>query len=285
MLSSWFRNPVRFNLSDMTKRRSRLLAAALAGATAIGTTMLVAAAPAQAATGVFTANLSIWPADERDSYGVQVSGLIKMSYGEAWDLLQRDVVVMLNMQGDDGSAYQSLGPVIGIFPNTPNGLTPTNEGLRYTRTFHLRPDWLDEDSDGADEIVAAVSLREGLEFPGVPVPGVPSEQFVSNKVTGDFSGHPPLSTWPPQPPSTPLPPAPAPPPPVTVPHLIGDTPNQARQELEAVGLTLAVPGGVVDCNNLGRIASASPAAGVQVAPGTAVAVKVGERPKPPKVCQ
>lgn len=72
----------------------------------------------------------------------------------------------------------------------------------------------------------------------------------------------------------------------TVPNLVGDSLTRAGTVLQAAGLSLGSVTGVVDptCNHIGIVLSQSPAAGTRVFPGTAVSVRVGTRPPPPRLC-
>ena len=69
-----------------------------------------------------------------------------------------------------------------------------------------------------------------------------------------------------------------------VPDVRGDTVPRARQGLSSAGLGLGSVGSRVDCDNLGIVVGQSPAAGSTASVGSAVAVSVGARPKPPAVC-
>lgn len=77
----------------------------------------------------------------------------------------------------------------------------------------------------------------------------------------------------------------APRPVTAVPNLVGDTLTRAETVLTAAGLSVGTIASVVDCNHLGIVVSQSPAAGTTVFLGTAVSVRVGTRPPPPRLCQ
>ena len=68
-----------------------------------------------------------------------------------------------------------------------------------------------------------------------------------------------------------------------MPDVRGDSPGPANSELSAVGLRLGTQSAVVDdsCNDIGAVISQTPSAGTVVAPGTAVNVRIGQRPPHP----
>jgi hypothetical protein len=70
-----------------------------------------------------------------------------------------------------------------------------------------------------------------------------------------------------------------------VPNVIGDTVSQATTTLQAAGFTVTLGGGIVDCDNLNRVARQTPGAGQFAAPGSSVRLLVGTRPTPPRVCE
>lgn len=70
----------------------------------------------------------------------------------------------------------------------------------------------------------------------------------------------------------------------TVPSLVGLTPLQATNALQAADLVLGPQTNKVDCNNLGHVSEQDPVAGTVVAPGSAVGVKIGQKPAKPLVC-
>jgi hypothetical protein len=75
-------------------------------------------------------------------------------------------------------------------------------------------------------------------------------------------------------------------PPDTVPNVVGDSLTRAGAALQAAGLSLGTVTGVVDptCNHIGIVLSQSLAPGTRVFPGTAVSVRDGTRPPPPRLC-
>jgi PASTA domain len=71
---------------------------------------------------------------------------------------------------------------------------------------------------------------------------------------------------------------------VTVPNLFDLLDSDARSAVQTAGLVLGGDNAVVDCNELGRVDDQSPAAGTQVAAGSAVTISHGVRPASPAVC-
>jgi hypothetical protein len=71
-----------------------------------------------------------------------------------------------------------------------------------------------------------------------------------------------------------------------VPDLAGRTVAEARQALSAAGFVIGSVGTAVDntCNNLGVVFSQDPGANATVPVGTAVNIRLGAKPKPPRQC-
>lgn len=74
--------------------------------------------------------------------------------------------------------------------------------------------------------------------------------------------------------------------PATVPNLHGDSIAQAGQALNAAGLVFGSVTYSTDytCTNVGLVLSQSPAARTQVNRGSAVSVRIGAAPRPPREC-
>jgi alpha-tubulin suppressor-like RCC1 family protein len=70
----------------------------------------------------------------------------------------------------------------------------------------------------------------------------------------------------------------------TVPSLMGLTQQQANTALQAADLIVGQTTNIVDCDNLGKVSVQDPVAGTLVAPGSAVSVKIGQKPAKPLVC-
>jgi PASTA domain len=71
---------------------------------------------------------------------------------------------------------------------------------------------------------------------------------------------------------------------VIVPDVRGQPLATARQILFAVGFT-APTSNVVDCDNIGSVSTQNPNAGTHAAAGSAVQLRIGQKPQPPRVCQ
>jgi hypothetical protein len=69
-----------------------------------------------------------------------------------------------------------------------------------------------------------------------------------------------------------------------VPDVRGSTVVGARQVLIAAGFSVGQLSNVVDCNNLGRVASQDPSQGTHAATGSPVRLRLGRKPSPPTVC-
>jgi beta-lactam-binding protein with PASTA domain len=71
-----------------------------------------------------------------------------------------------------------------------------------------------------------------------------------------------------------------------VPDLEGMTVAEARQALSAAGFVIGSVGTAVDnsCNNVGFVFSQNPGANATVPVGTAVNIRLGAKPKPPRLC-
>jgi PASTA domain len=129
-------------------------------------------------------------------------------------------------------------------------------------------------------VTRAFETAAAAAYPGDPQVAASARQAF--EVEGEITHAAPAcsSAAPPAPTPTPTP---TPAPQVAVPNLGGDTPTTARSELSAAGLTVGAQTAFIDdtCNDIGLVVSQRPAAGTLVAPGTAVDLKVGQRPPHP----
>ncbi|KRD18819.1 PASTA domain-containing protein [Streptomyces sp. Root264] len=70
-----------------------------------------------------------------------------------------------------------------------------------------------------------------------------------------------------------------------VPNVLGDSRDQASRALSAAGYVVGAVGTVVDCDSVGRVSRQSPGAGTPLLPGSPVALTLGVKPPPPRVCR
>lgn len=108
------------------------------------------AAPADAAVGKLSANLSIGKIGPGVS-GIELTGVVKMSQAEAQEMLRKDYRVVFRLWGSDTFSDDFLyGP-------DPASVTATTRGLEFRGQAGLRTSILNEDW-GMDEVYAGVRL-------------------------------------------------------------------------------------------------------------------------------
>jgi hypothetical protein len=166
---------------------SRLLCVLL-GATTLA--LLVGAAPASAAIGTMTANLTISRlAGTGNVCSWQVSGVVQMPQAEAQDLINRGYRVIFRGWGDDPVSDDFLfGPDPASTATSAGalGLSGTTQGLWYRGSRGLSCSKRDEDDsvfDERDELYVGVRLVTGFSN-GQYGPTVKSKE--SNRITGYF---------------------------------------------------------------------------------------------------
>ncbi|QFZ72877.1 PASTA domain-containing protein [Streptomyces fagopyri] len=70
-----------------------------------------------------------------------------------------------------------------------------------------------------------------------------------------------------------------------VPDVRGDTQAQASQAISAAGYVLGSVSTAVDCDNVGVVRSQNPSAGTSRPLGSTVAITIGKKPAPPRICE
>ncbi|WP_219419006.1 hypothetical protein [Pseudonocardia nigra] len=164
---------------------SKLARAAAVTVAAVGITVGVAAAPAQAAITGMSAKLTVTAQNSNDLYWVAVEGVVNMPQAEAQAKIASGHTMQLRLWGDDPSSDDlQYGPYFngGGSGGGSGQLWAASDGLHFFRTIRLPGYKLDEDNgwyegDG-DE------LYVGVRF--VTAGGSTLKSAETNRVHGYF---------------------------------------------------------------------------------------------------